>query len=44
MENEKKITGKEVSFWLDTTPVTNFPKLDKKLRVDVAILGEALQV
>jgi len=39
MENEKKITGKEVSFWLDTTSATNFPKLDKKLRVDVAILG-----
>jgi glycine/D-amino acid oxidase-like deaminating enzyme len=39
MENEQKITGKEVSFWLDTTPATNFPKLDKKLRVDVVILG-----
>lgn len=39
MENEKKITGKEISFWLDTTSATNFPKLDKKLRVNVAILG-----
>ena len=39
MENEQKITGKEISFWLDTSPVTNFPKLDKRLKVDVVILG-----
>jgi glycine/D-amino acid oxidase-like deaminating enzyme len=39
MENEEKIDGKDVSFWLETSPVTNFPKLDKKLKVDVVILG-----
>ena len=39
MENEEKIAGKEVSFWLETSHVTNFPKLDKKLKVDVVILG-----
>ena len=39
MENKEKIVVKEVSFWLETSPVTNFPKLDKKLKVDVVILG-----
>ena len=39
MENEEKITGKEVSFWLETSPNTNFPKLVKGLKVDVVILG-----
>jgi glycine/D-amino acid oxidase-like deaminating enzyme len=39
MENEEKIAGKDVSFWLETSPVTNFPKLGKKLKVDVVILG-----
>jgi glycine/D-amino acid oxidase-like deaminating enzyme len=39
MENKEKIAVKEVSFWLETSPVTNFPKLDKKLKVDVVILG-----
>ena len=39
MENGEKIAGREVSFWLETSPVTNFPKLDKKLKVDVVILG-----
>ena len=36
---KKRLTGKEVSFWLETSPVTDFPKLDKRLKVDVAILG-----
>jgi glycine/D-amino acid oxidase-like deaminating enzyme/nitrite reductase/ring-hydroxylating ferredoxin subunit len=27
------------SFWLETTPKTNFPKLEKPLRVDVVIVG-----
>jgi glycine/D-amino acid oxidase-like deaminating enzyme len=39
MENEEKITEKEVSFWLATSPVTNFPELDKRLKVDAVILG-----
>ena len=39
MEIEEKTTGKEVSFWLETSHGTNFPKLDKRLKVDVAILG-----
>ncbi len=39
MENEEKITGKEVSFWLETSPTTDFPQLDRKLNVDVVILG-----
>ena len=39
MENEEKITGKEVSFWLESSPSTNFPKLDKRLKVDAIILG-----
>ena len=36
---KKEITGKEVSFWLETSPATDFPKLDKRLKVDVVILG-----
>jgi glycine/D-amino acid oxidase-like deaminating enzyme len=39
MENEEKTTGKEVSFWLETCPDTDFPKLEKGLKVDVVILG-----
>jgi glycine/D-amino acid oxidase-like deaminating enzyme len=39
MESEEKLTGKEVSFWLETSLVTDYPKLDKGLKVDVAILG-----
>lgn len=39
MENEEKITGKEVSFWLETYHDTDFPKLDKRVKVDVVILG-----
>ena len=39
MGNEKQINGKEISYWLETSPSTNFPKLGKKLKVDVAILG-----
>lgn len=39
MESEEKFTGKEVSFWLETSSVTDYPKLDNGLKVDVAILG-----
>ena len=39
MENEEKITGKEVSFWLESSHATDFPKLEKGLKVDVVILG-----
>lgn len=42
METEEEITGREgreASFWLETTPGTNFPKLEKGLKVDVVILG-----
>lgn len=39
MENKEKINGKEVSYWLETSHDTDFPKLDKRLKVDVVILG-----
>ena len=39
MENEEKITGKEVSFWLESATGTDYPKLEKGLKVDVVILG-----
>jgi glycine/D-amino acid oxidase-like deaminating enzyme len=39
MENEEKIIGKEISFWLETSHATDFPKLEKRLKVDVVILG-----
>jgi glycine/D-amino acid oxidase-like deaminating enzyme len=31
--------GKQLSFWIDTTPRTNFPTLKDDTAVDVAILG-----
>src|SRR5215210_7110425 len=32
-------SGKQLSFWIDTTPRTNFPALQDDTAVDVAILG-----
>jgi glycine/D-amino acid oxidase-like deaminating enzyme/nitrite reductase/ring-hydroxylating ferredoxin subunit len=32
-------SGKQLSFWIDTTPRTNFPTLQDDTAVDVAILG-----
>jgi glycine/D-amino acid oxidase-like deaminating enzyme len=32
-------SGKQLSFWIDTTPHTNFPILQDDTAVDVAILG-----
>lgn len=34
-----EIPGKAETFWVDSTPETNFSKLEKGLKVDVAILG-----
>lgn len=34
-----EIPGKAESFWIDSTPETNFSKLENGLKVDVAILG-----
>ncbi len=39
MKKEEKIMGKEVSFWLESSPATDFPKIEKGLRVDAVILG-----
>jgi glycine/D-amino acid oxidase-like deaminating enzyme len=39
MEQKAINTKKEASFWLETCPITDFPKLKKGLKVDVAILG-----
>ena len=36
----KDITSREgLSFWLEWRPVTDFPTLEERLKVDVAILG-----
>jgi hypothetical protein len=32
-------SGKQLSFWIDTTPRTNFPTLQSNTAVDVAVLG-----
>lgn len=32
-------TGKQVSFWIDSTPKTDFPSLQEGVSVDVAVLG-----
>ena len=34
-----EIPGKAESFWIDSTPETNFSKLENGLKVDVAVLG-----
>jgi glycine/D-amino acid oxidase-like deaminating enzyme len=39
MEKEEKVMGKEVSYWLESSPATDFPKLVQGLSVDVVILG-----
>src|SRR5215213_5335684 len=36
---EEPTSGKQLSFWIDTTPRTNFPALQDDTAVDVAILG-----
>jgi Rieske Fe-S protein len=32
-------SGKQLSFWIETTPRTNFPTLQSNTAVDVAVLG-----
>ena len=39
MEYKEIITRKEDSFWLETSPKTNFPMLEEGLKVDVIVLG-----
>jgi glycine/D-amino acid oxidase-like deaminating enzyme len=39
MEKEEKVMGKEVSYWLESSSETDFPKLEEGLKVDVVILG-----
>jgi glycine/D-amino acid oxidase-like deaminating enzyme len=39
MENKEQEIGKEVSYWLESSPNTAFPKLQSGLKVDVVILG-----
>ena len=38
----RNIHGEEGSFWMETCPTTDFPSLDKDLKVDTVILGEEL--
>jgi glycine/D-amino acid oxidase-like deaminating enzyme/nitrite reductase/ring-hydroxylating ferredoxin subunit len=33
------LQGKHISYWIDSTPTTNFPQLEQDLTVDVAIVG-----
>jgi glycine/D-amino acid oxidase-like deaminating enzyme len=39
MEKEEKVMGKEISYWLESSLATDFPKLEEGLKVDVVILG-----
>jgi glycine/D-amino acid oxidase-like deaminating enzyme/nitrite reductase/ring-hydroxylating ferredoxin subunit len=39
MTTTAAISGKHTSFWLDSTPETNFPPLNETITVDVAIVG-----
>ena len=34
-----KLSGKAVSFWIDSTPKTADPSLENSISVDVAIIG-----
>lgn len=38
-ETKQDLPGKATSLWMDTTPETDFPVLDRDLRVDVAVVG-----
>ncbi len=44
MEYEEILTRKEASFWLETSPKTNFPILREDLKVHVIVLGGVLRV
>lgn len=33
------VTGKHISFWIDSTPITTYPSLGNSVSVDVAIVG-----
>ena len=33
------ISGKPTSYWVDSTPETTHPQLDRDLTVDVAVVG-----
>jgi glycine/D-amino acid oxidase-like deaminating enzyme/nitrite reductase/ring-hydroxylating ferredoxin subunit len=36
------LSGKHISYWIDSTPTTNFPALSNNLSVDVAIVGAGI--
>ncbi|BAZ39179.1 putative FAD dependent oxidoreductase [Calothrix sp. NIES-4101] len=36
------LTGKHISYWIDSTPTANFPVLSHNLSVDVAIVGAGI--
>ncbi|MBG1258807.1 FAD-dependent oxidoreductase [Nostoc commune] len=36
------LSGKHISYWIDSTPTTNFPSLSNNLSVDVAIVGAGI--
>jgi glycine/D-amino acid oxidase-like deaminating enzyme len=36
------LTGKQISFWIDSTPKTAYPSLENNLSVDVAIVGAGI--
>ena len=33
------LTGKPISFWIDSTPKTTYPPLENNISVDVVIIG-----
>lgn len=39
MEDGKKVEGKATSLWVDTTPETNYPKLEEDLKTEVLVIG-----
>lgn len=38
-ERRAGLPGKAVPFWIDSTPETDFPALDRNVSVDVAVIG-----
>ena len=36
------LTGKQTSFWIDSTPKTSYPVLENSISVDVAIVGAGI--
>ncbi len=42
VNTSKVLAGKALSYWIDSTPTTDYPELNKDIKVDVAVIGGGL--